>query len=121
MLFGKPGIGHGLCFVRLKSELGPFTGQMSPRNRQISSVIWLLIFPAGFYGLWTYRHQQLTHLAMVIVLAVMAFGTLVIEEPYLRYRMPVDLLLTVFAGVAYAEWLSRSLRDSNSSNTEAIR
>jgi len=102
-----------LCFVRLKSELGPFTGQMSTRNREISSAVWLLIFPAGFYGLWTYRRHELTHLAAVIVLAVMAFGTFVIEEPYLRYRLPVDLLLTVFAGVAYSEWLSRKLGASS--------
>ena len=98
-----------LCFVRLKSELGPFTGQMSARNRAISSAIWLLIFPAGFYGLWTHRRHQVTHLAIVIVLAVTAFGTFVIEEPYLRYRMPVDLLLTVFAGAAYCEWLARTV------------
>jgi len=96
-----------VCFVRLKSELGPFTGQMSVRNREISSVVWLLIFPAGFYGLWKHRDHELTHLAIVIVLAVTAFGTLVTEEPYLRYRMPVDLLLTVFAGVTYGAWVAR--------------
>ena len=101
-----------LCVVRLKSELGPFTGQMSPRNRKVSSVIWLLIFPAGYYGLWKYRHHELTHLAIMIVLAVTAFGTFVIEELYLRYRLPVDLVLTLFAGVAYSDLVSRFCRAS---------
>jgi len=110
-----------LCFVRLKSELGPFTGQMSVRNREISTVIWLLIFPAGYYGLWTQRRRELTHLAIMIVLTVTAFGTFVIEEPYLRYRMPVDLVLTLFAGVAYCDLAFRFCRASNSSNTAAIR
>jgi hypothetical protein len=99
-----------VCFVRLKSELGPFTGQMSARNREISSAIWLLIFPAGFLGIWKHRDHQLAHLAIAIVLAVTAFGTLVTEEPYLRYRMPMDLVLTVFAGVFYAEWLNHRRR-----------
>jgi Na+-transporting NADH:ubiquinone oxidoreductase subunit NqrB len=80
---------------------------MSVRNREISSVVWLLIFPAGFYGMWKHRDLQLAHLAIVIVLAVTAFGTLLTEEPYLRYRMPVDLLLTAFAGVAYGTWMGR--------------
>ncbi|HTS18636.1 MAG TPA: hypothetical protein VMP11_13765 [Verrucomicrobiae bacterium] len=95
-----------LCFVRLKSELGPFTGQMSPRNQLISSAVWLLIFPAGFWGLWKHRGHALAQLAVAIILAVVAFGILVTEEPYLRYRMPVDLVLTLFAGLAYAEWLT---------------
>lgn len=110
-----------LCAVRLRTELGPYTGQMSPRNRQISTVIWLLIFPAGFYGLWKARAQPMTGLAVLIILAVFGFNTLFIEEPYLRYRMPVDLTLTLFAGVGYAEWFSRLRRASNSSNTAAIR
>ncbi len=110
-----------LCFVRLRTELGPYTGQMSPRNRQISTVIWLLIFPAGFYGLWKTRTQPVTGLAVLVILAVSGFNTLFIEEPYLRYRMPVDLVLTLFTGVAYAEWLSRFRRASNSSNTAAMR
>lgn len=109
-----------LCFVRLKSELGPFTGQMSVRNREISSVVWLLIFPAGFYGLWKHRNHPLAHLAIVIVLAVMAFGTLVTEEPYLRYRMPVDLLLTVFAGIAYSDWWAHFRRRTPSTAGCAI-
>jgi hypothetical protein len=96
-----------LCFVRLKSELGPFTGQMSARNREISTAVWLLIFPAGFYGLWKHRDHPWAQLAIVMVLAVTAFGTFVTEEPYLRYRMPVDLVLTVFAGAAYGAWAAR--------------
>ena len=97
-----------MCLARLRTEFGPYTGQMSPRNRLISAVVWLLIFPAGFYGLWRSRHNATGQFVILIVICVFAFATLVSEEPYLRYRMPVDLLLTVFAGVSYGTWLARS-------------
>ena len=110
-----------LCAVRFRTEIGPYTGQMSPRNRQISTVVWLLIFPAGFCGLWKTRSQPVSMLVLLIFLAVGGFNTLFIEEGYLRYRMPVDLLLTLFAGAAYSDWTSRFCRASNSSNTATIR
>jgi hypothetical protein len=110
-----------LCAVRLRTEFGPYTGQMSPRNRQISTVIWLLIFPAGLYGLWRERARSVPQLVLLILLAVVGFNTLFIEEGYLRYRMPVDLLLTVFAGATYSQWLAGFRRASNSSNTAAMR
>jgi hypothetical protein len=99
-----------LCVVRLRTEFGSYTGEMSPRNRQISTVIWLLIFPAGFYGLWKMRTQPVAGLVVLIILAVFGFNTLFIEEGYLRYRMPVDLALTLLTGVGYAEFLSRFRR-----------
>lgn len=116
-----PGRYLQVCLARLRTEFGPYTGQMSPRNRLISSVVWLLIFPAGFYGLWQSRRDATAQFAVLIVIAVFTFATFVTEEPYLRYRMPVDLLLTAFAGAAYCEWLARFCRATNSSNTAAIR
>ena len=110
-----------LCTIRFRTEFSPYTGEMSPRNRRISTVVWLLIFPAGFYGLWRTRAQPVTRLAFLMLLAVVGFNTLFIEEGYLRYRMPVDLALTAFAGVAYGAWLFRFRRASSSSNTPAIR
>src|SRR5258706_2075926 len=41
----NPGRYVKLCLIRFRTALGPFTGQMSPRNRMISTVIWLLLFP----------------------------------------------------------------------------
>ena len=103
----NPGCYLRECLVRLRTEFSPYTGQMSPRNRLISSAIWLLIFPAGFYGLWRSRRDPATQFVILIVICEFTFATLVTEEPYLRYRMPVDLLLTAFAGAAYAEWAGR--------------
>ena len=96
-----------VCLARLRTEFGPYTGQMSPRNRLISTAIWLLIFPAGFYGLWQSRRDGTGQFALLVVITVFTFAAFVSEEPYLRYRMPVDLLLTVFAGLAYGYWLAR--------------
>ena len=96
-----------VCLARLRTEFGPYTGEMSPRNRLISTVLWLLIFPAGFYGLWQSWRDVTGQFVLFAVIAVFAFATFVTEEPYLRYRMPVDLLLTVFAGATYGQWLTR--------------
>ncbi len=102
-----------LCLIRLRTTLGPFTGMMSPRNRIISTFYWLLIFPAGFCGVWKCRQHSLAQFAALAILVQVGFESLVITEWYLRYRFPVDLLLTVFAAIAYTDWvgsLSRRLR-----------
>jgi hypothetical protein len=117
----NPGRYLQVCLARLRTEFSPYTGQMSPRNRHISAVIWLLIFPAGLYGLWLSRRDPTAQFAALVILAVFTFATFVTEEPYLRYRLPVDLLLTVFAGVAYWKWARCLRRKSNSSNTAAMR
>jgi hypothetical protein len=114
----NPGAYLQVCLARLRTEFGPYTGEMSPRNRLISLAMWLLIFPAGFFGLWQWRHDATAQFVGLTVVAMFAFATLVTEEPYLRYRMPAGLMLTAFAGLAYAECFCRA---SNSSNTATIR
>jgi hypothetical protein len=101
----NPGHYAQICLARLRTEFGPYTGQMSPRNRLISTFVWSMLFPAGFCGLWLMRRDPAGQFVVFVVLAVFAFATLVVEEGYLRYRMPVDLLLTAFAAGAYAQWL----------------
>jgi 4-amino-4-deoxy-L-arabinose transferase-like glycosyltransferase len=96
-----------LCVVRFKAVLGPFTGHMSPLNRKISTVLWVLIFPAGFYALWKYRHTRFALLAWSVILFQVSFETLVIAGWQPRYRLPIDLLLVAGAGVVYAEWAGR--------------
>jgi hypothetical protein len=113
----NPGQYAKLCFIRLRTEFCAFTAQMSPRNQAISTMVWLLIFPAGLIGLWRRRREPLGQLVIAMALAHLAFGTFVTEEPYLRYRMPVDLALTVFAAGVYGAWWRRR----SSSNTAAIR
>jgi len=97
-----------LCWVRLYTTLGPFTGMMSPRNRAISTFYWLLIFPAGYYGWWRTRHLEISRLALLVFLALTTFATLVITEWYLRYRFPVDLIMTIYAGVTYAGFMAHT-------------
>jgi hypothetical protein len=91
-----------LCLIRLRTELGPYTGQMSPKNRLISTVFWLLIFPAGAWGLWIQRRHPVTLLAGAIILTIILIDTLVIVGWDLRYRLPVDFLLLLFAGIGYS-------------------
>jgi len=97
-----------VCLVRLRTEFGPYTGEMSPRNRWISAAVWLLIFPAGLWSLWQQRRTATGQLGLLVTGAVFLFATFVTEEPYLRYRLPVDLLLTVFA----AGWYAARLRSA---------
>ena len=113
LLWIRENPGHYLqvCLARLRTEFGPYTGQMSPRNRLISTAVWLLIFPAGFWGLGCMRYDARAQFVILIVLFVFVFATLVTEEPYLRYRMPVDLLLTALAGVVYGQWAARKRLD----------
>ena len=96
--------------------LQPFTlKHLLLRNRLMSTVVWLLIFPAGLYTLWRLRRAASAEFVLWMTTAVFAFATFVTEEPYLRYRMPVDLLLIAFAGMAYCKWLAW-LRRANPSN-----
>jgi 4-amino-4-deoxy-L-arabinose transferase-like glycosyltransferase len=96
-----------LCWIRLYTVMGPFTGQMSVRNRAISTVLWVLTFPAGLYGVWRLRRQPAGQLAIWVFLCLTAFQVLVITEWYLRYRMPWELMMIVFAVVGYHAWIER--------------
>ncbi len=97
-----------LCLIRLRTTLGPYTGQMSPRNRLISTLYWLVTFPMGYYAWWRWRRLPVSRLAVMMFVLLTAFETLVITEWYLRYRLPWDLMLTVFAAAGYAQLLSRT-------------
>jgi hypothetical protein len=101
-----------LCWIRLYTTEGPFTGQMSPRNRAISALYWLLLFPAGFYGLWRLRHLLISKMALLVLLALTAFECLVIAEWQLRYRLPWEMILSLYAAAAYILLLSRFLEKS---------
>jgi hypothetical protein len=101
-IWERPGNYAQVCLARLRTEFGPYTGEMSPRNRLISTLVWLLVFPAGWWALWQLRGGATGQFVLIVTGAVFLFATLVTEEPYLRYRLPVDLLLTAFAARGYA-------------------
>jgi len=94
-----------LCCVRLGAVLGPVTGQMSPKNKLICLVTWLLIFPAGFIGLWRLRATRFVGLALFVILVQVSFESLVMAGWQPRYRLPIDLMLSAAAGVMYASVL----------------
>jgi hypothetical protein len=94
-----------LCVVRLRAALGPVTAQMSPLNKKISTVTWLLVFPAGFIGLWRLRGSVFGKLALFALLFEASFETLVLAGWQPRYRLPIDILLFAAAGGVYAGWL----------------
>ena len=100
----NPGQYAKVCCVRFRAAVGPFTGQMSPRNRVMSTVFWLLVFPAAILGLWRARGASTAQLVSLCFVVITAFGTLIIVEWFQRYRMPVDLMFAVFAAIGYAEW-----------------
>jgi hypothetical protein len=64
--------------------------------------MWVLTFPAGLYGWWLSRRPFVSSFAAVVALTVMVTSTLVIVEWYLRYRLPLDLLMTAYAATIYA-------------------
>jgi len=96
-----------LCVVRFGAVFGPVTGQMSPLNQKISWVTWLLLFPAGFVGLWRLRQTQFAGLALCVILFECGFEIAIIAGWQPRYRLPVDLMLCAAAGVVYAGWLGQ--------------
>ena len=103
----NPGHYVKLMFVRFWTTLGPFTGMMSPRNRLISLAIWTVTFPVGAYGWWVCRRAPITGFAAAVALSIMISSTLVVVEWYLRYRIPLELLMTMFAGIGYGSLIGR--------------
>lgn len=108
----NPGQYVKLCLIRLRTTASPFTGLMSPRNRTISTLIWLLLFPAGIYGLWILRAHPAAQLVMLAYAGYATLATFVTEDGYLRYRLPIEALLAVFAAVGYCRWMSRLRREN---------
>jgi len=105
----NPGQYLELCAVRLRAAFGPITGQMSPLNRKICLTWWLLVFPAGLIGLWRFRQSPLAWLVLAIMVFELGFETLILAGWQPRYRLPIDLMLVVFAGTVYAGWIGRWL------------
>ena len=103
----NPGQYLKLCVVRLRAALGPITAQMSPLNKKICLVWWLLVFPSGALGLWRFRRSPLVWLAVCIIVFESGFESLILAGWQPRYRLPIDLMLVVFAGVVYAGWAAR--------------
>ena len=98
----NPGHYAKLCWIRLRTTLGPHTGQMSPRNRWFALGWWLVVAPAGVWGWWRGRRTGLGQFAAVTWAGLLVMSGLVIMDWYLRYRIPGELVLVPFAAAVYA-------------------
>jgi hypothetical protein len=100
-----------LCFIRFRAVMGPITARMNLPNRILSTAWWLAVFPAGFYGLWKHRKLPVSTFAILVILALVSFETLVMAGLQPRYRLPMDMMLVSYASVIYAElavrWFGR--------------
>jgi len=101
-----------LCVVRFFAVVGPVTGQMSPKNKLLSTFAWALIVPVGLIGLWKLRRNGFAWLVIFVGFTQVAFETMVMAGWQPRYRLPIELLLSVAAGLVYARFLSRMLPGS---------
>jgi 4-amino-4-deoxy-L-arabinose transferase-like glycosyltransferase len=109
----NPGQYAKLCFIRLRTELGPFTADMSPINKAMGTGLWLLVYPVGAIGLWRMRrvNPDFFLLTLLIALAVIAWDSLVFVS--YRYRMPLDLVLIPCAGLVYSAAIRRCLKPAD--------
>jgi hypothetical protein len=90
-----------LCFIRMWSGIVAPDGRRWQRQL-ISFANWWLIFPVGLYSLWKNRRWEFSKLAGLIILAEFALLTFIL--PNARYRLPAEMLLTIYAAIAYADW-----------------
>ena len=108
----NPGRYLKLCLIRLRTAFGPYTGQMSPRNRAISTAIWLLLWPAGIYGMWILRRHPAAQLVMCSYAGYAVLAAFVTEDFYLRYRVPIETLLAAVAATGYCRWMQQLRRSA---------
>jgi 4-amino-4-deoxy-L-arabinose transferase-like glycosyltransferase len=104
----NPGHYLKLCFIRFHTFWGPINGDMKRINRILSTGLWLLIYPAGLWAMWKWRHWPFTQLAWLMGAGMMLLNVVVLLS--FRYRQPLDLLLTTYAAMFYAELWARLRR-----------
>lgn len=113
-----------LCFIRFRAVMGPVAARMKLANRILSTAWWLAVFPAGFYGLWKHRKVPVSTFAILVILALVSFETLVMADLQPRYRLPMDMMLVTYASVMYAElvvrWFGRRTAGSAAGSTASI-
>jgi hypothetical protein len=96
----NPGQYVKLCLVRLLAVLGPVLGYNARSGMATAAPWWVLVYPAGFYGLWRHRKDRVALLAILTIVAELLFGVFVLADS--RYVAPMYLLLVVYAAVTYA-------------------
>ena len=98
-----------LAARRFIAFCGPYTYAMKNRNKIIFAVTYVLIFPLGFLGIMNSVNNKKALLLTFYIAASIALHTIVEGDDYLRYRMPVEMLITIFA--AYGFTILRRKKD----------
>jgi 4-amino-4-deoxy-L-arabinose transferase-like glycosyltransferase len=97
-----------LSFRRLWTTLLPYDprGNLRSREKLVLLAYWLLVFPAGFVGMFSaFKRIGPGHLllASLVILNLLAIAA-VLYWSDLRFRVGIDLLLACFAGSSYAKF-----------------
>lgn len=99
----NPGKYYKLCLSRLRIFLfKPYPEQVTLRHRIVSAAIFYLVFPLGYFGLAVslLKRNKLALLMAFFILSVSVTHILTGQEAELRYRLPIEILLGIFASFA---------------------
>ena len=89
-----------LCIKRLKSLLfEPCVKGVTFRHKAASSFIFFFIYPLGYLGIAkaVRERKKIAFLALLFITSTVIFHSLTIIDGELRYRLPVELFITIFA------------------------
>lgn len=96
----NPGQYFNFCKQRLKTFLFKACPEgVSLRHKAVSSFIFYLIFPLGYLGIIAevIKRQRLPLLILFYILATTALHVLAGLDGELRYRLPIELFMCMFA------------------------
>ena len=110
-ILAHPGTYTKLAFRRFWTTLLPYDprGHQHFYERAVPLLYWVLVFPAGISGMFVGLHRVETEralLGLLILLNLISIAA-VLYWSDLRFRLGSDLLLTCFAGWAYAKFFQR--------------
>jgi len=109
-----PGAYATLVFRRLWTTLLPFDPRGSQRlqERLVLSIYWLMLYPAGIWGLVLAARRVTPERALLILLALFNLASIaaVLYWSDLRFRVAIDIPLACFAGFAYSELVRQTIR-----------
>jgi 4-amino-4-deoxy-L-arabinose transferase-like glycosyltransferase len=87
-----------LCAWRLKALLMPYSQHHKLPGKLINSALWSLTFLPAFLAAFLLYRQPSYWIIMLIAAGMFAMPVMLGVDMYLRYHLPVHLLLTIPAG-----------------------
>jgi len=89
-----------LCMARLKTFLfKPCVDGVSTRHKIVSSFIFFTIYPLGYLGLYQALREKnkMALLVLLFIIPTVILHVLTIVDGELRYRLPIELFILIFA------------------------